>query len=168
MGMEILWTFLSGIFSGVWPEMAVIGWHEIGWTQTQTLLAVLIASGSVLLISYGLLNGIFWKSSKILSKRADNPIEEPNRVMRFLLEQYSQWGSTKIKIQEKMGGKIAGYLSKHKYIVLLIFNLIPFIPVITTATIVAARLAKAKYGIIPIFFGSVIKISLFVWLVYVI
>lgn len=165
--MEILWTFLSGIFSGIWPEIAVIGWHEMGWTAIQTLLTVLVASGSVLLISYVLLSGIFWKSNKILSNRVDNPTNKSNRIMRFLLEQYSQWENTKIKIGEKLGEKIAGHLSEHKYLVLFIFNLIPF-PVLTTATIVAGRLAKVKYSIVPIFLGSAIKISLWVLLIYII
>ncbi len=166
--MEILWTFLSGIFSGIWPEVATLGWHRMGWTFIQTLLTVLIASGAVLLVSYVLLSGIFWKSSKALSKRINNSSYQSGGVMQFLLEQYEGWENTKRKIGEKIGKKIVGYLDKYKYLFLFSLNLIPFVPLLTTFTIVAGRLAKVKYSIIPIFLGSAIKLFIWAWTVYAI
>ena len=163
--MEILWIFLNGICSMVWPEIAVVSWHEMGWTQSQTLLTVLVVSNFVLFISYGLVNGIFWKSSKALSVRVNDTSYQSQGVIQFLLEQYDGWENTKRKIVETIGEKITGGLNKYKHLILFAFNLIP-LPVFSTITIAAARLAKIKYNIVPIFLGNVAKIYFFVWVVY--
>ena len=161
--MEAVWSFFNGIFSGIWPEFAAIGWYKLGMSETQVLFTLLVASNLIMALNYGVLGGVFWEIKKILAKRVNS---NSNGGLREIIQWYSQWKDGKKTKEEEMGKKIADILSKYKYLLLFIFNLIPIIPLLSTATIIAARLAKVKYDIVPIFLGNTVKLCLWVTLIY--
>jgi len=161
--MEVVWSVFNGIFSGIWPEFAAIGWYKLGMSETQVLFTLLVTSNLIMVLNYGVLGGVFWEIKKVLSERVNS---NSNGGLREIMKWYSQWKDGKKTKEEEMGKKIADILSKYKYLILFMINLVPMIPSLSTATIIAARLAKVKYDIIPILLGNTVKLCLWVTLIY--
>jgi len=139
-------------------EVAAFSWCESGVPMLYTLVTLLVTSTVFLYLTFSGFSILNWILRKVLhrdlgvvlAKKAEIYVMEKNGWKRKIVG----WIVNKIR---EMG--------THRYIFLFLFNLVP-LPLFSTGTIVAAKLFKVKWGIVPILVGDVVKVSAVVFFFY--
>lgn len=156
-GTKILLMFPNLILTIIHPESAIVLARLTGETWWVVLLRIEILSNFVMLGFYEVLRGIFWLFNKIfrinLSFRSKANYE--NKYLKNTKTNMSLWVQSTIE-----------NLKVHPYILLFILNLIPAIPYLTTATIIAVSALKIQRGMIAVLAGNAVKILVVVLIVF--
>lgn len=158
VGKVLLWIFNVYTAFGL-TEIAALSWCESGVPMLYTLVTLLVTSTVFLYLTFSGFTVLNWILKKVLHRDPGAALAE--KAERYAMETQNSWKR-----------KIVGWtvntirkMSTHRYIFLFVFNLVPF-PLFSTGTIVAAKLFKIKWGIIPILVANGVKVSFVVTFVY--
>ncbi|MCD6500811.1 hypothetical protein J7K42_02215 [bacterium] len=139
--MKAFWEIINWLLAFTYTDFAIISWIEAGKEGMYTFLVMVIISDGLVILNYLLFSGIF-KGIDMIRKRLK------------LSQLAKKWGE---KISQLRGNLFF-------YLFLATLNLIPYIPYVTPATIVAVKLARVPwyYGLTLILAGNTGKIGLMV------
>ncbi len=137
--------------------MATISWYRAGEKELYTLLVMMIASTLSISISYGVFTGIIWLIRGFLKKLK---VEKNELREDFPLKNH--------KVSEKWVERLINKLNRHRYLVLFALNLVPYMPYLTAATVITAKLMKIPYGLPVILAGNALKVYFLTTIIYMI
>ena len=165
----LLWV-INMILAVSWTDVAVISWYKTGVDFNSTLIVMLITSTVLICIDYCLLSLIFkgleWLREKIIlliEKNFDgrrlNFLNSPRKILyEWLRGRPKEWGK-----------KLAFWArSPLFYFLLFVLNLIPVVPYISLATIIAAKIVRLRWyaALTIILAGNALKILYWSKIVY--
>lgn len=153
MGEIIGW-----ILSGFQLEAAIIAWKIAGEDWLVTLTRAVLMGTLGVLIPYVGFTVIIVTLEKILGVNISvhlpqwvwnrNGKRKRNERLKLFFKEFVR------KALQKAGN--------HPHFLLFFFNLLPLIPYLTLATVIAVRLSKIRWGILVVLAGNSLKIVLFV------
>ncbi len=164
--MNALWYWLNWLLTWTYTDVAVIGRWRAGDTWVYTFLVLLLASTILIIVSYGISRGVSRAWKRFFTSKIERPTFRRKRIVRFFLGLYAWWQKKSEKVSTKWGKRIAKTMGRHKYLILFVFNLVPYIPYVSAATIAAAKFKKIPHAIWPIFAGNAVKVFYMVGLIY--
>jgi|GEM_PF-5795772 len=117
----------------------------------------------------------YWSITLIFTYWITNPIILFLKKIFYFLKKWEPLGVLIDKILKKIKGfglnieikeKTINWLIKRKGIVIGILTFIPYIPELPTATIIAARIVKMKYGLAILLAGNAFRVFILCYTVY--
>lgn len=151
MGKIIGW-----ILSGFQIEAAIIAWKMAGEDWLGTFQRATLMGTLGVLIPYVGFTVIILTLEKIFGVNISvhlpqwvwNRNRKRNKRLKLFITEFLR------KALQKAGN--------HPHFLLFFFNLLPMIPYLTLATVIAVRFSKIKWGILAVLAGNWLKIALFI------
>lgn len=167
--MNLFWYLFNWWLTWTYTDFAAVAWWKAGENWIATFLYLFLTSTILLSGYHGIFSSIFWFVKKFLYsririKRGSGFKETP--IVKFISSCYSWWQEKTNNISTKWGRKIAEAMGKHKYWTLFVLNLVPYVPYLSLATIIAAKIKGIRLGIVAILIGNAVKVLYVVGLVY--
>jgi len=155
----MLGEILRWVLANINVELAIVMWMKAGKPFWFTLAVMEILGVVTVLASYGSFSILFWVTKHVLGG------------FSFLKKKYDALRQGVHLNSKVFFSKIKRFLGSHKRLLLFLANLIPAtpmalfwynlvlpLPYFTMATIVVAKTAKIRYGLLCILVGNVLKI----------
>ena len=175
--IEALWWLGRNYSMFAFMEFAASDFYRVGEPVGRTLIILNITSASYLLLSYGIVMGI-WKFliRLVFKKKVKVDLTQLiTGILEWFIPKVEKVVRRKINLNlnldntnrraERWGNIIAQKLSGKKYLWLFVFNLPP-VAFFSTATIVAVDIGKIRLGILPILAGNTVKVLGEVLIIY--
>lgn len=148
-------------WAGISPESAIVAWQKVGISFVFAVSFITFASSLSVMANYGLFSGLFWIFGKI-RRRMKTVAPPKERDKKSKLTSWKRGARLFYRIRQRKARSLAKnsiegnkYLNQH--LVLVLLNVVP-LPLLTAATIFAAKIKRIKGGIYSILFGNFLKI----------
>ena len=149
---------IGWILSGFQIEAAIIAWKISGTNWLNTLIRAVVMGTLGILIPYIGFTVIILTLEKIfgvnISIRLPQWVWNKNRKRKRNIK-------LKLIIRDSVR-KALQKAGNHPHFLLFFLNLLPMVPYLTLATVIAVRLSKTKWGILAVLTGNWLKIALFI------
>ena len=139
-------------WAGISPESAIVAWQKMGISFVLAVSFITFASSLSVMANYGLFSGIFWIFGKIKRRR-----DKESRLINWKRGVRLFWRLRQRKARSLAKNSIEGNKYLNQHLILILLNVVP-LPLLTAATIFAAKIKKIKGGIYSILFGNLLKI----------
>lgn len=158
--MDHLWGFISILFE---PNAAVFFWHKAGYSLWLTYVLLSLPTSFTIM-------AVFWgagwlKKRKKLKKYLSAVPDKIEQTLRWVIRYLPFWKKAS-GYHGRLIDKLVKILKRRGIIVIFIASCIPFLPIVPTATAIAAKLLEIKHGLIVILLGTAIRNILLVLGIY--
>lgn len=152
------------------PDLSAIAWYTAGLTWWLTLLLLAGYTSITLSLTYFGAGGVIAILKKFVFKKKHRVIQqiEEKKLIRQTKEEFQKgylFGKKRALTRQE---KLVNWLKRQKLSVIILLEIIPFVPYLPSAVIIAVKALGIKHGYLWLILGNLVKIMLIVALVYLI